>query len=96
MTSKHKGTCPFCKNEVIPLVTQENYVRRDKCECPECKENIYVCRAPGCENYAKGGSLYDDELCPSCTSSIGGGFSTLGMMALSAAISAFVSKKMDR
>ena len=52
MTSKHKGLCPFCKAEVIPRVIQENHVRRDKCECPECKEAIYICRAPGCENYA--------------------------------------------
>ncbi|WP_353396809.1 hypothetical protein [Atlantibacter hermannii] len=95
MTSKHKGICPFCKNEIIPRVTQKNYVRRDKCECPECKKDIYVCRAPGCENYAKGGSLYDDELCPSCTSGVGGGVGSLGMLALGAAISAFVSKKMD-
>ncbi len=47
MTSKHKGLCPFCKAEVIPRVIQENHVRRDKCECPECKEAIYICRAPG-------------------------------------------------
>ncbi|GKV83674.1 hypothetical protein PEC106664_44480 [Pectobacterium carotovorum subsp. carotovorum] len=95
MTSKHKGICPFCKNEVVPRVTQENHVRRDKCKCPECKEDIYVCRAPGCENYAKGGHLYDDELCPSCTSSVGNGASSLGMLALGAAITAFVSKKME-
>ena len=95
MTSKHKGLCPFCKAEVIPRVIQENHVRRDKCECPECKEAIYICRAPGCENYAKGGRLYDDELCPSCTSCIGGGVGTLGMIALGAVISTFVGKKME-
>ncbi len=47
---------------------------------------------PGCENYAKGGRLYDDELCPSCTSGIGGGVGTLGMIALGAVISTFVGK----
>lgn len=95
MATKHKGLCPFCKNEVIPRIVEENYVRRDKCECPDCLETIYVCRAPGCENYAKGGSLYDDELCPSCTSGVSGGAGGLGMLALGAAITALVSKKLD-
>lgn len=95
MTSKHKGMCPFCKNEVVAIVIQENHVRRDKCECPECEKAVYVCRSPGCENYAKGGHLYDDELCPSCTSSVSGNVGTLGMVALGAVVSSFVSKKME-
>ncbi len=37
--------------------------------------------------------LYDDELCPSRTSGIGGGVGTLGMIALGAVISTFVGKK---
>ncbi len=48
-----------------------------------------------CETYAKGGRLYDDELCPSSTSGIGGGVGTLGMIALGAVISTFVGKKME-
>ena len=27
---------------------------------------------PGCNNYAKGGEIWDDELCPSCTNSLDG------------------------
>lgn len=95
MTSKHKGMCPFCKNEVVPDVIQENYLRRDKCECPECKRIIYVCRTPGCENYTKGGAIYDDELCPSCTSGLGGNVASLGTLAIGAVITALVSKKME-
>lgn len=70
MSVKHKGTCPFCSEVVQPKITEENKVRRDKCQCPNCHQAVYVCRSPGCQNYAKGGNLYDDELCPSCTSSI--------------------------
>lgn len=78
MSDKHKGTCPFCSEMVKPTLVEENNLRRDKCECPECKNAIYVCRSPGCQNYAKGGSIYDDELCPSCTS----GISEFGKVAL--------------
>lgn len=95
MTAKHKGTCPFCKIEVVPYVTQENYFRRDECQCPECMETIYICRTPGCENYAKGGHLYDDELCPSCTASVGGGLGGLGALALGAVITTIIGKKME-
>ena len=67
MTAKHLGECPFCKGAIKAKVIEENVVRRDKCECPECGEAIYVCRTPGCDGYAKGGALYDHELCPVCT-----------------------------
>ncbi len=70
MSAKHKGLCPFCAETVQPKVLEENIVRRDKCQCPDCKNIVYVCRSPGCQNYAKGGEYYDDELCPQCTSGI--------------------------
>lgn len=70
MSTKSKGICPFCAEMVTPPVIEENSVRRDKCACPVCREDIYVCRSPGCNNYAKGGEYYDDELCPQCTSGI--------------------------
>ena len=66
---KSKGKCPFCEEDIRPLIIEENYLRRDKCQCPECEEIIYACRAPGCRNYAKGGVIWDDELCPSCAAS---------------------------
>lgn len=67
---KDEGLCPFCHQDVRPRVIEENYLRRDKCQCPECGGIVYVCRTPGCTNYAKGGDFWDDELCPSCTSSL--------------------------
>lgn len=70
MSVKHKGLCPFCSETVQPMVVEENKIRRDKCECPNCNNTVYVCRSPGCQSYAKGGDLYDDELCPSCTSGV--------------------------
>lgn len=65
--TKQKGLCPFCLEEVSPEVVEENRLRRDKCLCPKCKEHIYLCRTPGCHNYAKGTEVYDHELCPACT-----------------------------
>jgi hypothetical protein len=62
-------------------VVEENILRRDKCVCPSCAETIYVCRTPGCDNYAKGGDLYDHELCPECTRAVG----NVGMVAATAA-----------
>lgn len=67
---KSKGSCPFCKEEIRPIILEENTLRRDKCECPTCNEIIYVCRIFGCENFAKGGDIYDDEFCPECAKNI--------------------------
>jgi ribosomal protein S27AE len=65
--NKHLGKCPFCNESVRPRVIEENSVRRDICRCPECSNSILVCRTPGCQDYAKGGEIYDDEFCPECT-----------------------------
>lgn len=67
---KKEGLCPFCTKLVQPNVTKTNYFRRDKCICPECNATVYVCQGIGCNNFTKGGSLYDDCLCPSCTSQV--------------------------
>lgn len=91
MSQKHKGMCPFCSEMVTPGVIEENYVRRDKCVCPECSEHIYICRSPGCNHYAKGGELYDDELCPQCTSGIAdAGKTTLAMAAFGAIVAKII------
>ena len=64
------GECPFCKEKVQPKIIEENMIRRDVCECPECHNKVLICRTFGCENYAKSGKIYDDELCPSCAAAI--------------------------
>lgn len=51
-------------------MVEENTLRRDRCSCPSCDETIYLCRTPGCHDYAKGTQVYDHELCPSCTSTV--------------------------
>lgn len=96
MSAKHSGLCPFCANVVTPVVVTENYIRRDVCKCPECSEKVLVCRSPGCTNYAKAGYLYDDELCPSCTSSIVSGAGEVlkwGLMAAAAAVATVATGK---
>lgn len=60
------GKCPWCGAKVEGVVVTRNYLRRDKCKCPECGKKIYICRTPGCNNYTKGG-VWDDEFCPDCT-----------------------------
>ena len=67
MAGKQIGECPFCNEMQVPVLIEANTIRRDKCACSVCKEVIYVCRTPGCHSFAKGGSAYDDELCPACT-----------------------------
>lgn len=97
MSSKHLGECPFCKESVRAEVVEENMLRRDKCMCPACQGTVYVCRAPGCDNYAKGGDLYDDELCPECTRGAGGIVTgaavAIGTGLLATAAEAFFKKK---
>lgn len=92
MNFKHKGTCPFCSEIVQPNVVEENSVRRDKCQCPSCQELVYVCRSPGCQNYAKGGKMYDDELCPNCTSAI----AEVGKGAITTAVIGLVSAALTK
>lgn len=54
----------------MPILVEQNTARRDICKCPSCKKGVLICRTPGCHDYAKTGSIYDDELCPGCTSSL--------------------------
>lgn len=82
MTTKQKGKCPFCEKVVAPVIVEENTIRRDRCKCPECGEEIYLCRSPGCHDFAKGTSVYDHELCPSCSETVSNLASEVGKAAL--------------
>lgn len=95
MATKAKGICPYCQENVNAAVIKEGTIRRDECQCPTCKNSVYVCRAPGCDNYVKNGKLYDDELCPACTKGILSNVSSLGMVAVTTAISIAVAKKLN-
>lgn len=97
MSAKHSGICPFCKEVVTAEVIEENTIRRDKCQCPSCHNTIFVCRTPGCDNYAKGGDIYDDELCPDCTSGVtkAGGVIVLAALTAVATTAAENSMKKD-
>ena len=93
---KSKGSCPFCKEKIRPIILEENTLRRDKCKCPTCNEIIYVCRIFGCENYAKGSDIYDDELCPECAKRLQETMGGLGKSMLTIAglgIATAISKK---
>ncbi|PKG37668.1 hypothetical protein [Psychromonas sp. Urea-02u-13] len=73
--SKQLGFCSFCGNKVRANIEETNFFRRDRCSCPECSETIYVCRNPICDNYTKGGDIYDDELCIECDTNVSETFS---------------------
>ena len=92
MSAKQKGRCPFCSKTVAAEIIEENTIRRDKCRCTECGETVYLCRSPGCHDYAKGTQVYDHELCPSCTSTAAdtgsGVASTVGKVVGAVAIAA--------
>jgi len=82
---KQRGKCPFCEETVAANVVEDNSVRRDKCQCPNCGEFIFLCRSPGCHDYAKGTQVYDHELCPSCSDTVSEGFKVIGKSALTLA-----------
>lgn len=82
---KQKGKCPFCGEVVAAIVIDGNLVRRDRCKCPECEEYIFLCRSPGCHDYAKGTQVYDHELCSTCTDTIADGLKVVGKAALTIA-----------
>jgi len=69
---KTKGKCPKCKKKVEAIIIEENFLRRDKCQCPSCHSVIYKCRVLGCENYALGSDSYDNELCSKCSKDLAG------------------------
>lgn len=79
---KSMGKCPFCEKKMIPKVIEANSFRRDKCQCSECGEIIYVCRKFGCKNYAKGSQYYDEELCPDCSEELASTVGKVGEKAL--------------
>ncbi|CAG7827265.1 unnamed protein product [Allacma fusca] len=47
--------------------------RKRKVLQKERQGTVKNAKTPGCQDYAKGGDLYDDELCPGCTSSMTSG-----------------------
>jgi ribosomal protein S27AE len=96
VTAKHKGKCPFCGEDVIPEIQNENFIRRDECLCPECSKSIYVCQSPGCDNYAKGGGIYDDKLCPECTRGIASNGGVLITGALMTVIGIILEKVINK
>ena len=103
MDTKQAGKCPFCNKSVRAKIVEENTVRRDKCECPECGETVYICRTPSCHDYAKGTAVYDHELCPECTeaageasSSIASGVGKVVATVAGAALSAIVLGKISK
>lgn len=98
MSSKHAGECPYCNSTMTPILLEENAIRRDLCACSECGEKLLVCRTPGCQDYAKGGDLYDDELCPSCTSSVTSGAGEVlkwGLMSAAGILATILVAKKD-
>ncbi len=92
MNAKQKGICPFCSKNVAAEIIEENTIRRDRCKCPECGETVFLCRTPGCHDFAKGTQVYDHELCPSCTGTVAdagsGVASIIGKVAGAVAIAA--------
>lgn len=61
MANKIKGFCSHCFNETYHVEQQWNLVRRNQYVCESCKKPTYQCRL--CQNFAKGGDVWDDELC---------------------------------
>jgi len=88
MAIKTPGVCGHCREIVSPIVVEENTFRRDKCQCPKCQETLYACRTLGCDDYAKGGKSYDEELCVACTKSLAEGVGTLAKTTITVIVTA--------
>lgn len=73
----HFGYCSWCFEKTTHRLIEKNYLRRNiyKCQSEKCKENkdykkTVQCRVPFCENMAKTGDYWDDELCAEHNGSI--------------------------
>jgi hypothetical protein len=61
MATRIKGYCSHCFKNSYHIEQQWNILRRNVYVCEECKNSTVQCRL--CQNFAKGGSFYDDEFC---------------------------------
>lgn len=61
MTKKIKGYCSYCGEHSIHRQEQANLVRRNIYTCDCCGRRTVQCRL--CDEFAKGGEFWDDELC---------------------------------
>ena len=61
MPTRIKGYCSHCFKNSYHIEQQWNVLRRNIYVCEECKKSTVQCRL--CQNFAKGGSFYDDEFC---------------------------------
>jgi ribosomal protein S27AE len=67
----HEGHCPKCGKAINPTrFLERNTLRRDVLECPNCQARILKCRFPGCQDYALGGKVWDNDFCPNCTKEV--------------------------
>ena len=55
------GYCSFCFEKTNHQLIEENSFRRDEYICTNCSRKTFLCRF--CNNFTKGGSRWDDELC---------------------------------
>jgi len=61
MAIRIKGFCSHCFENSYHIEQQWNLIRRNTYVCEHCKRSTLMCRV--CQNFARGGSFYDDELC---------------------------------
>ena len=61
MANRIKGFCSHCFENSYHIEQQWNIIRRNIYTCEQCKRSTLMCRL--CQNFAKAGSFYDDELC---------------------------------
>ena len=63
MPTRIKGYCSHCFKNSYHIEQQWNALRRNVYMCESCNKSTLQCRVRVCQNFAKGGSFYDDELC---------------------------------
>lgn len=93
---KPKGQCSFCKNDMQPKIIKSTLMRRDLCVCSikTCRQQIAACRVPGCDNYARRGKYWDDELCQFCTKKTMNAALKLGVSSLAITIGFIIKHKL--
>lgn len=93
---KPKGECSYCKSTMQPKVLESAALKRDICICTAngCGQRIICCRMPGCDNYARCGTYWDDELCHSCTKKTMNGTTRLGYTSIALAVTFAIKHKL--
>ena len=57
------GYCSWCFKKTLHQLQETNVLRRNVYRCESCGGRTLICRAPSCQEMARGTEKWDNEFC---------------------------------